>query len=122
MAGFRFGVEFRGQGQVSRRLPATWARYSEAAGRTLYNEGRSILSYARVLAPFRTGRLRRSGYVRRVMLVRGYTVVIGFSAPYAAIVHETHPTRSKYLEEAFRAFQQGMLARIAAGTRREVGR
>lgn len=121
MAGFRFGLEFRGQGQIARRLPATWDVFSRAAGKSLLQEGQSILSYARLLAPIRTGALRRSGYAIKVPLAgRNHTVVVGFRVPYAQIVHETHPTRAKFLEEAFRLFQRGMLARIAANTRREV--
>ncbi len=121
MAGFKFGLEFRGQGQIARRLPSTWERYSRAAGKTLLKEGQAILNYARILAPIRTGALRRSGYAIRVPLAgKTTTVVVGFRIGYAAIVHETHPTRAKFLEEAFRLFRQGMLARLADGIQREV--
>lgn len=121
MAGFTFSLEFKGQGQIVRRLPGTWAKFSDAAGRSLYQEGVAVLQLARLLAPIKTGFLRRSGYATRVPLAKGgHTVLVGFRAPYAAIVHETHPTRAKFLEQAYRMLAQGMKQRMEADIRREV--
>lgn len=118
---FTFGVEFRGQGQVARRLPATWQKYSDLAGKSLYEEGQAVLQLARLLAPIRTGALRRSGYCTPVKLANGgTTVLVGFRINYAAIVHETHPTRSKFLEQAYRMLAVGMKQRMEASIRREM--
>lgn len=116
---FTLDVSFTGQGQVVRRLPAAWQRYSDLAGKTLLQEGRAVLQLARLLAPVRTGALRRSGYVQAIPLSKGQTVVIGFRVPYALIVHETHPTRSKFLEQAYRMLAVGMKQRMEASMRRE---
>lgn len=118
---FKYSIDFKGQGTIVRRLPATWAAYSNLAGKTLFQEGKAVLQFARLLAPIRTGFLRRSGYCVQVPLARGNdsTVVIGFRAAYAAIVHETHPTRAKFLEEAMRVFMIGMRARMEANIRKE---
>ena len=122
MGGFQFDVRYTGIGEVQRRLPSTWAKYSEAAGKSLYQEGLAVLQLARVLAPIKTGFLRRSGAVERVPLAsgKGHRVVVKFRAPYALVVHETHPTRSKYLEQAYRMLAVGMKARLEAGIAREV--
>lgn len=117
---FTLGIEFKGQGAISRRLPGTWEKLSEAAGRSLYQEGKAVLQLARLLAPIRTGALRRSGYATRVPLAKGgHTVIVGFRIRYAAIVHETHPTRSKFLEQAYRMLAEGMKQRMEAQIRRE---
>jgi hypothetical protein len=118
---FTFDVKFTGQGTIVRRLPGTWAKLSEAAGRSLYQEGLAVLQLARLLAPIKTGFLRRSGYATRVPLAKGgHTVLVGFRAPYALVVHETHATRSKYLEQAYRMLANGMKQRMEAAIRREV--
>jgi hypothetical protein len=121
----RFDFRLIGADRVERRIPAAWQRFSDAAGKTLEQEARATLTLARVLAPVRTGALRRSGYVRAVPLVRGrgHAYVVGFGgskAPYAMIVHETHPTRAKFLEQAYRMLATGLKARLEAGIRRQV--
>lgn len=121
----QFDLRFNGANQVMRRIPAAWQRYSDAAGKTLMQEARATLQFARVLAPIRTGALRRSGYVRKLPLAsgKGHAVGIGFggaTAPYAPIVHETHPTRAKFLEQAFRLLAAGMKARLEDGIKRQV--
>jgi hypothetical protein len=119
---FRFDVRYTGVGQVQRRLPAAWQRYSDAAGKRLYDEGIAVLQLARVLAPIKTGFLRRSGAVFRQPLARGkgHAVIIVFRASYAMIVHETHPTRAKFLEQAYRMLAIGMKARLEGGIKSEV--
>ncbi len=122
MAAFAFDIKFTGQGQVVRRLPSTWAKFSDAAGKSLLQEGQAVLQLARLLAPVRTGFLRRSGYAVPVWLAsgKGYQVVVGFRANYALIVHENHPTRAKFLEQAYRMLAQGMRQRMEANIRRTV--
>ena len=117
---FKLDVRFTGQGQVSRRLSAAWQRYSDLAGKSLYQEAQAVLQLARVLAPIRTGFLRRSGRVVRLPLAsgRGHTMLITFTAPYALVVHETHPTRAKFLEQAYRMLAIGMRERLASSIRR----
>jgi len=118
---WHFDVRYTGIGEVQRRLPSTWNALSEAAGRTLYQEGIAVLQLARILAPIKTGFLRRSGMVERVALSRGggHRVVVRFRANYAMIVHETHPTRAKFLEQAYRMLAVGMKQRLEGGIRRE---
>jgi hypothetical protein len=116
------GFTWTGQDVVlGRRLPASWAKFSAAAGKTLYNEGRAILAEAKRRTPVDTGDLKRSGFVRKIdLLGGGYTVIIGFNMPYALIVHEDltvfHATgQAKYLEEPFRLAAASMRARLQAG-------
>lgn len=119
---WRFDIRYTGIGQVQRRLPSTWATLSDAAGTTLYQEGIAVLQLARVLAPIRTGFLRRSGMVQRVPLAsgKGHGVVVKFRASYAMIVHETHPTRAKFLEQAYRMLAVGMKQRLEGAMKRAV--
>ena len=121
----KFDVSIKGDDRIIRRLPAAWQRYSDAGGKRLLDEGRACLQLARILAPVRTGALRRSGTVREVPLLsgKGKAVHIGFGgpgAPYAPIVHETHPTKAKFLEQAFRMLATGMKARLENGIKRDV--
>lgn len=116
--GFSFTLTLRGQGQVIRRLPATWQRYSDAAGKTLLQEGQAILRLARQLAPVRTGALRRSGYAVAIPVSRGgSTVLVGFSIYYAGIVHATHPTKAFFLDYAYKLAAAWMKARLERGIR-----
>lgn len=67
------------------------ARLSACVGAALTEGGQVLLSAARERCPVETGRLRSSGYAR----VDGNACEVGFSAPYAACVHERG---SKFLE------------------------
>lgn len=72
--------------------------------------GGQILEIAQQNCPVKTGRLRNSGYVH----VLGYEVEIGFSADYAATVHEDtsagHDTgEAKFLETPFKTATQAIL-------------
>jgi hypothetical protein len=119
---WHFDVRYTGIGQVQRRLPSTWQKYSDEAGTQLYKEGVAVLQLARVLAPVRTGFLRRSGAVFKHPLAsgKGHWVTVVFRAPYAMVVHETHPTRAKFLEQAYRMLVVGMKARLESNTARAV--
>lgn len=76
--------------------------------------GTEILEIAQRNCPVRTGRLRDSGYVK----VLGFEVEVGFSAPYAADVHEDtsadHSTgEAKFLETPFKDASRTLLNDIA---------
>lgn len=69
--------------------------------------GYQILDVAQRNCPVKSGRLRDSGYVH----VLGYEVQVGFSAEYAATVHEDtsahHDTgQAKFLETPFKTAPQ----------------
>lgn len=69
--------------------------------------GGQILEIAQRNCPVKTGRLKNSGYVH----VLGYEVEIGFTADYAATVHEdtsaSHDTgEAKFLETPFKTAPQ----------------
>lgn len=71
----------------------------------LLNVARMILARAIEITPYKTGYLRRSGFVNET----DYGVLISFAAPYASYVHENmnnrHPIgQAKFLEQAAQEF------------------
>lgn len=61
-----------------------------------------IISTAQSYAPIDTGHLVGSGFVQKPRFTKGanLTTHAGFRAKYAMIVHETHPTQSRFLARA----------------------
>lgn len=76
-------------------------RIEQGVAAGLYRTGVRILNRSQELVPVDTGRLKGSGRVLQPE-VEGdrVTVTVGYGADYALIVHEIHPTKSKYLEQA----------------------
>ena len=80
-----------------------------------------VLIPSRERAPEKTGRLKRSGRVKVMVSSKKDDIRIsilfgGPLAPYARIVHEKHPTKSKFLEsvmlEAVRTLPRELAQRI----------
>jgi hypothetical protein len=80
--------------------------------RALFAEAEQIIERAKSLAPYRTGRLYRSGRAYWPS-ERDPRINVQFLAPYALVVHETHATKSKFLERALNAALSGMARRLA---------
>lgn len=84
-------------------------------------ELRSLLKDAKERAPVDTGRLRDSGHLVRSASARGIRFEVAFGGAsvrgefvdYATIVHETHPSKAKFLERAANASLPGLADRIA---------
>ncbi|MEN0020922.1 MAG: HK97 gp10 family phage protein [Planctomycetota bacterium] len=66
--------------------------------------GEAVIGEAQELAPVRTGTLKNSDFVDDTDLADKGQIVIGFGADYALAVHETHPTRSRFLADAIKRF------------------
>lgn len=76
--------------------------------------GNKLLTEAQRNCPVKSGNLRNSGYVR----VLGFEVEVGFSAPYAAAVHESINARhesgeAKFLETPFKLLAGNMAEEVA---------
>ena len=70
----------------------------------MLEEATGVLELAKANAPVRTGRLKRSGRVKKA----GTRFEISFTAPYAGKVHENPSSRGyKFLQNAF--FTRGSL-------------
>ncbi len=91
---------------------------SDLTGKALFIEAELIMTDAKELTPVDKGTLRSSGFVEKPKKVgKGFEVTLGFggpAAPYALTVHETHSTKSKFLEKPLNKRKQGLDKRIAA--------
>lgn len=112
--------------QLERLIPRV------AAG--LYGVGQSIMADSQELVAVDTGTLKSSGRVLLPELVGDeLRVVVGYgygetinphtgqpAIGYAAVVHETHPTKAKYLERPALEHAEHMGGEVAVSIRRTV--
>lgn len=80
--------------------------------RALFAEAERIVENAKALAPYRTGRLFRSGRAFWPS-ERDPRINVQFLAPYALAVHERHPSRAFFLRRALDAALPGLARRVA---------
>lgn len=95
-----------------------------AQGLELLAETAMTLAKAQYV-PVRTGFLRSTGYARNVRIdwrAGRAEAVLGFGASYARAVHETHRTKSKYLETPMLEVARDADARLSAWMRGWNGR
>lgn len=97
--------KIKGMAQAIRNIRKFAKENPGRVRRALLRWGEETMAVSKELCPVKTGNLRGTGRVEvnegRMELLYG-----GTAAPYATIVHETHPTKSKFL-------QRPMLQRIS---------
>lgn len=98
--------------KLTRRLFDLSENFPEAFRLALYEEAQKIIEQAKLYAPYRSGRLYRSGQAYWPG-ANDPRVNVQFLAPYALAVHETHPTKAKFLERALNEALTGMARRVA---------
>jgi hypothetical protein len=104
MANLLITFNLRGIEDVQRRLRALQRTtpLNQAKARGLFKRANLMMTAAKRDAPVDTGTLRASGTVFVPEVSRqDVSVLLGFGGPaaiYALLVHETHRTRSKFLE------------------------
>ncbi len=110
-----------GDRNTMRRLRDLQKKAPQAVQTALYREALRIFAVSQMRVPVDTGRLRSSG---GVTTPGGATplVVIYYGTVYGGIVHETHRSRSKYLEGPFLEAVPTMAARIENDTLRIIQR
>jgi hypothetical protein len=115
--------ELKGQVEMARALRALGEKGPKAMGAALWKEGNNIMNAAKEITPVDTGALKTSGLVN-LPVINGDSVEVtlgfgGAAVDYAEIQHEeasyyhTPPTQYKFLEQPFKAAQDGMELRIA---------
>ena len=77
-------------------------------------EAPAVQRRAKQLVPVKSGRLRDSGKIETTKGASATVTDVIFDTPYALKIHETHPTRSRFLERAMREAARGMTKRIAS--------
>ncbi len=90
-----------------------------------------IFDESQRLVPVKSGRLKRSGFLRSEQSTKGSVVAIGYAKggqpKYAALVHERtdfnhkSPTQAKYLEAAVNAHISKVQPRVAQFLSKQVG-
>lgn len=124
----KFDFTLTGIDAIDRALRAAGDRAREAAAGALYREAAAIIAEAQELAPVDFGVLKSSdsAFVNPPDVDGDeISVELGFggaAAAYALVQHETHKTKSKYLERPFQEAQSGMASRLAAEIRSKVER
>lgn len=106
---------------VRDRLQQLERAYPAAFRVALYREALRIFAVSQTRVPVDTGRLRASGGVTQPT-ASSPLVIIYYGVVYAGIVHEKHPTKSKFLEGPFLEARTGMVQRIEGDIVRLAGR
>jgi HK97 gp10 family phage protein len=104
------------------RIPDIVQALRPRAGRAINTWARNVLDLAQQLAPYKTGKLRRSGkivnYAGTVGDGRqnGVAKSVVFTAPHARFVHDgtAHMTGTPFLLTAFEVNRQQLLDDLAA--------
>lgn len=110
--------------RATRALDVVGDKIIEAAIKATEHELEKLLADAKANTPVDTGRLQRSGRVfkprvnkRRgtisFQVIFGGISVMGRFVDYAFIVHETHPTKSKFLHNAAYKFLPGLPGKVS---------
>ena len=86
--------------------------YSVAWRRAIHQGGMFIKREAMLRTPVDTGALKNSARYRTKGVGWNSFGEISYNMNYAVIVHETHKTKSKYLENAYRDNRSELLYRI----------
>lgn len=92
-----------GLDKVQKNMKKLVRKVHEEGERALEVEAQKVLDKAKQLAPVKTGRLRDSGRIEKADSKTGPAFRLRFGdedVPYAAVVHETHKTRRKFLQRA----------------------
>jgi hypothetical protein len=127
MAGI--GIKFLNLSEFERSLKGAKDTLDNAIAAALYQFGNNIMTEAKEKAPVDLGTLRGSGYVTLPeKTASGPVVELGFGGhaeSYAVIMHEVHPTRSKFLEnalnEATASAQRDLASLVDANMREGLG-
>lgn len=100
----------------------------KALTRSLVEEAEDLIGAAKLVVPVDTGNLRDTGIVLPPKLNGGIECGFGGTAKgsgaevgYALTVHETHKTKSKYLERPFNQMLKGFEDRVARSLKRSLG-
>ena len=113
----KFKWKFTGQNKMKVKIKAMGNSIPRVAASALHMEHESIMTQAKIFAPVLTGALESSGHVT-LPTISGNSIISiggfgGSAVAYAATVHETHRTKSKFYERALNAAVPGMANRLA---------
>lgn len=93
--------------------------YADAFDAALYQQGTHVMDVLQEGVWFDTGALADSAFVTRPAMRSGMPeVIIGFVAPYAAIVEFVHPRRPFFIRRTWIAEQPNVLDNVARFTER----
>jgi hypothetical protein len=103
-----------------RETPGLVMKDLEAA---MAEEGENVMGVSKRRTPVDTGRLRSTGHVKPPERKTGkVSVTLAYGTDYAAVVHETHGTKSKFLESAVKDNAKGMPGRLRARVLDRIGK
>ncbi|MFZ5852312.1 MAG: hypothetical protein ACOYY2_13090 [Actinomycetota bacterium] len=111
-------VDLDGDAALLRVLASGGQAAARLVPKTLHAEASEAFADSQEQVPVRYGVLKSSGWVSApTSTADGVEVTIGYGGAaraYALVVHETHPTRAKYLEGPVLRRADGLAERIAA--------
>jgi hypothetical protein len=115
-----FSLTFRGTDAFARKVEQATEELKRRAAKALVREAEAVMADSKEnYVPVDTGNLRNTGVVLPAVIdASGVSVEMGFSADYAAVVHEDltaqHPNgEAKYLTKPLTKRAAGMNVRIA---------
>lgn len=124
-------IDLEGLDAVGQRLRTVVTQMAQAAPTAAVREGQQIMETSQALVPVDTGLLRSTGHVALLSAYQAVVVELSYglggTAEYAARVEfdteMNHPRggQSHFLSEPFFAATDGMLARMAASIRTQMG-
>jgi hypothetical protein len=109
-------VDVSGETEIAAAVQRALDQLPGAVQVALLVEGSAIAADAASRCPVDTGKLRSSVFVKPIS---NGGVVVGFSAPHAAVVHERTDLRhadgeAKFLEKAKNSAASGLVSSVAA--------
>mgnify|MGYP003149562792 CR=1 FL=1 len=118
MKGALIGAQMAGFDQAKHNLKQIKKRFPHAFAAALLEQGIMIMDKSVPLAPRLTGDLRRSAKVTAPKTTKRPEVGLGYNVEYALVQHETHRSKSKFLERPYNESLPGAAKRLARLTRK----
>lgn len=108
----KINASLHGWKEIKQKFRRMSPEYVVAWRRALYQAGMLIKREAMLRTPVDTGALKNSARYRTKGVGWNSFGEVSYNMDYAVIVHETHKTKSKYLENAYRDNKSEVLYRI----------
>lgn len=112
LRGMNIEVKLEGLRELNEKFRRMYPSYGQAWRRGIHHAGMFLKREAMKRTPVDTGALKNSARYRSHGTGWKTFGTVSYHMDYAALVHETHKTKGKYLENAYRENRKEILRRI----------